>query len=94
MRKKKKKEAPAVEPDEIPQCIRVRGLDVGLCINYEGAWGPRVRCKWVPPKKGNTRVWRVALLKEVSEKKKRRMRQLRQKRTSRLWQRKNWKKLT
>ena len=27
VRKKKKKEAPAVEPDEIPQCIRVRGLD-------------------------------------------------------------------
>ena len=26
-RKKKRKEAPTVEPDEIPQCIRVRGLD-------------------------------------------------------------------
>ena len=26
-RKKKRKEAPAAEPDEVPQCIRVRGLD-------------------------------------------------------------------
>ena len=26
-RKKKRKEAPAVEPDETPQCIRVRDLD-------------------------------------------------------------------
>ena len=26
-RKKKRKEAPAVEPDEMPQCLRVRGLD-------------------------------------------------------------------
>ena len=26
-RKKKRKEAPAVEPDETPQCIRVRGLN-------------------------------------------------------------------
>ena len=47
-----------------------------------------------PTKKGNTRVWHVASLKEVWEKKKRRMRQLRQKRISKLWQRKSWKKLT
>ena len=26
-RKKKRKEAPAAELDEVPQCIRVRGLD-------------------------------------------------------------------
>ena len=26
-RKKERKEAPATEPDKIPQCIRVRGLD-------------------------------------------------------------------
>ena len=26
-RKKKRKEAPAAKPDEVPQCIRVRGLD-------------------------------------------------------------------
>ena len=26
-RKKKRKEAPATEPDEIPQCIKVRDLD-------------------------------------------------------------------
>ena len=25
--KKKRKEAPAAEPDEVPQCIRIRGLD-------------------------------------------------------------------
>ena len=25
--KKKRKEAPAAEPDKVPQCIRVRGLD-------------------------------------------------------------------
>ena len=85
--KKKRKEAPAAEPDKVPQCIRVRGLD-GKIV-YEGAWGPRVRSKWVPPKKGNTRVWHVALLKEVWEKKKKRMRQLRQKGTSRLWQKKD-----
>ena len=53
----------------------------GLCISYEGAWDPQVRYKWVPPKRGNTRVWRVASLKEVWEKKKRKMRKLRQKRT-------------
>ena len=45
-------------------------------------------------KRGNTRVWHVALLKEVWEKKKGRMRQFRQKGTSRLWQKKNWKRLT
>ena len=45
-------------------------------------------------KRGNTRVWHVALLKEVWKKKKGRMRQLRQKGTSRLWQRKSWKRLT
>ena len=65
-----------------------------LFTNYEGAWDPRVRCKWVPPKKGNTRVWHVTSLKEVWEKKKGRMRQLWQKGTSRLWQKKNWKRLT
>ena len=27
VRKKKRKEAPTVEPDETPQCIRVRGLN-------------------------------------------------------------------
>ena len=27
VRKKKRKEVPVAEPDEIPQCIRVRGLD-------------------------------------------------------------------
>ena len=26
-RKKKRKEAPATELDEVPQCIRIRGLD-------------------------------------------------------------------
>ena len=26
-RKKKRKEAPAAEPDKVPQCIRIRGLD-------------------------------------------------------------------
>ena len=26
-RKKKRKEAPTAEPDEVPQCIRVRSLD-------------------------------------------------------------------
>ena len=65
-----------------------------LSTNYEGAWDPRVKYKWVPPKRGNTRVWHVALLKEVWKKKKGRMRQLRQKGTSRLWQRKSWKRLT
>ena len=27
VRKKKRKEVPTAEPDETPQCIRVRGLD-------------------------------------------------------------------
>ena len=26
-RKKKRKEAPAAEPDEVPRCVRIRGLD-------------------------------------------------------------------
>ena len=47
-----------------------------LSTNYEGVWDPRVKCKWVLPKRGNTRVWHVALLKEVWEKKKGRIRQL------------------
>ena len=66
----------------------------GLCISYEGAWGPRVRYKKAPPKNGNTGVWSVVSLKKVWEKKKKRMRKLWQKKTHKLWQKKNWKKLT
>ena len=34
-RKRKRKEAPAAELGDMPQCVRVRGLD-GSCTNYEG----------------------------------------------------------
>ena len=40
----------------------------GLCISYEGTWGPRVRCKRASPKNGNMGVWRVVSLRKIWKK--------------------------
>ena len=40
----------------------------GLCISYEGAWGPRVRCKRALPKNGGTGAWCVVSLKKIWKK--------------------------
>ena len=79
-----------------PNMSGSKALMAGLCTNYEGARGPRVKYKRAPPKRGNAGVWRVAWYKKVRGKKviKRKMKKSRQKRRCKLWQKKSWRKLT
>ena len=42
-RKKKWKEAPSIESDDTPKCVRSEALMARLCTNCEGAWGPLVK---------------------------------------------------
>ena len=67
-----------------------------LYTNYEGVWGPRVKCKRAPDKSGSTKAWYAAWLRKVWWKKlaKKKTRNLWQKKMHKLWQKKSWRKLT
>ena len=53
---KKRKEAPAVELDDTPQCVRVLALMAEMYTNYEDARDPHVICKQASDKSGSTKA--------------------------------------
>ena len=38
---------------------------IGLYTNYEGVWGPCVKCKRAPNKSGSTKAWCATWLRKV-----------------------------
>ena len=74
-----------------PNVSGFEALKAGMCTNYEGTRGPRVKYKWAPPKSGSIRVRCVAWHKKVQGKKviKRKMKKSWQKRRCKLWKKKS-----
>ena len=58
-----------LELDNAPQVSRFGPLMAESSINYEGARGPHVMCKWALGNNGNIKVWYAAWLNKFWKKK-------------------------